>query len=431
MEQVKLIATLDRFKSVFDEKLIDTIGKANGFCKRLRVVTPYRLVLSLVSTMSCGRVETLADIHRGFEALFGKGVAYKPFHNQLSKEEFPRMMQEFASAIMTKLAVKTLRIKRGSPLSEFKEILIQDGSSFAVNDNLSKVFPGRFTNTSPAAVELHVTMSLLDGNVRRVALTADTEEERGHLPAPSELKGKLLLADRGYFGLEYIDELMEEETAGFVIRAQNAVNPVILSAQTAQGKRLNRLKGKRLKAVKLSKQQPTDMDAEWYKPDGCPVECRLICFWNPKTKQYIFFATNLPRERYSPDDIAQAYRLRWQIELLFKEWKSYANLHAFDTTKAAIAAGLIWATLAAAAIKRYLAHVTQSITRVEISTRKVAMCAVHILFELFHALVANSRHRLIRLWRHSIDYLASQARRAHPARDRNSNSFSRHFEPVF
>ena len=49
--------------------------------------------------------------------------------------------------------------------------------------------------------------------------------------------------------------------------------------------------------------------------------------------------TNLDRDLFSPADIYQIYRLRWQVELLFKEWKSYCNLHAFGTTKASIAEG--------------------------------------------------------------------------------------------
>ena len=47
--------------------------------------------------------------------------------------------------------------------------------------------------------------------------------------------------------------------------------------------------------------------------------------------------TNLARSRFSAEQVGQLYRLRWQVELLFKEWKSYANLHAFDTSKAGIA----------------------------------------------------------------------------------------------
>lgn len=49
--------------------------------------------------------------------------------------------------------------------------------------------------------------------------------------------------------------------------------------------------------------------------------------------------------------VARLYRFRWQIELCIKEWKSYANLHQFDTANAHIAAGLIWTSLCAAALK--------------------------------------------------------------------------------
>ena len=33
------------------------------------------------------------------------------------------------------------------------------------------------------------------------------------------------------------------------------------------------------------------------------------------------------RTPFSLDLVGRLYRFRWQIELCFKEWKSYANLH--------------------------------------------------------------------------------------------------------
>jgi hypothetical protein len=48
--------------------------------------------------------------------------------------------------------------------------------------------------------------------------------------------------------------------------------------------------------------------------------------------------------------VGRLYRFRWQIELCFKEWKSYANLHQFDTANAHIAEGLIWASRCAAVL---------------------------------------------------------------------------------
>ncbi len=429
MEQKKLSVTLDRFKSVFHEGTLNRIGKTQGFCKRLRVVTPHRLVVSLLTVFSCTRVETLADIHRGLTALFGKDVAYKPFHNQLSKQAFPVMMRDVASELLTKLAVRVLGVKRGGLLSEFKGIIIQDGSSFAIKDSLKKVFPGRFTTVSPAAVEIHVTMDLLEGSVQDATLTADTEGEREHLPDAATLKDRLILADRGYFELKYFAEV-QQAGGRFIVRSKNSINPLILRARTTQGKRLKRMEGKNIKEVKLLKRTPLDLEVEWERKEG-PVRCRLIVSWNPKTKEFGFFATNLPRERYAVADVSRIYRLRWQIELLFKEWKSYANLHAFDTSKETIVEGLIWAALCAAAIKRYLGFATQIIAKVHISTRKVSMCAVHVLFELLSAIAQKSPFRTRRAWRRAIEYLAANATRAHPKRDRSIGSLATGLQPVF
>ena len=63
---------------------------------------------------------------------------------------------------------------------------------------------------------------------------------------------------------------------------------------------------------------------------------------------------------------------------MLKAWKSSANLHAFDTANPAIVEGLMWAAIAAAALKRFLAPRTQLLLEVAMSTRKVAMCAVHV-----------------------------------------------------
>lgn len=428
MERRQDSALLGRFKGVIDEERLNEIGKRVGFCERLREVTPYRLAISALSTLSCTTTETLADLHRGFSALFGGRVAYKPFHNQLRKEEFPVFMRQVACELIGKLAVKVLRVKSGAPFSEFSEIVIQDGSSFAVKDSLSRVFPGRFTAVSPAAVEVHVSMNLLEESAQNVTVTADTEGEREHLPDAATLEGKLLLADRGYFSCEYIDEL-NEEGASFIIRAKSSINPLILSAVTADGKVLKHFHGKRLKEVSLSKQQSIDLEVEWETKEG-DVCCRLIVVWNPTHKVFNYFVTNLSFQRYSVKDVLAAYRLRWQIELLFKEWKSYANLHSFDTSQAPIVEGMIWAALAAATIKRYLAHATQLITGVEISTRKVAMCAVHVLLEVFVALVKKSPYRLLLAWRHAIKYFASQAKRAHPTRDRKSGRLAVGLVPI-
>src|SRR5712691_6609492 len=120
----------------------------------------------------------------------------------------------------------------------------------------------------------------------------------------------------------------------------------------------------------------------------------------------------------------------WQSELLFKECKSYANLHAFDTENPAIVEGLIWTAIAAAALKRFLAHMTQLLVEVPMSTRKVAMCAVHVLGGIIQALKTGDVVGLSTALEAAITYLSWHAQRAHPKRDRQTGRAQLGLEPV-
>ena len=51
-----------------------------------------------------------------------------------------------------------------------------------------------------------------------------------------------------------------------------------------------------------------------------PIRTRLVVIPGPKGQQR-GFVTKLPSEEWSPDNIRELYRLRWQIELVFKELK--------------------------------------------------------------------------------------------------------------
>src|SRR5207245_10946823 len=148
-------------------------------------------------------------------------------------------------------------------------------------------------------------------------------------------------------------------------------------------------------------------------------------------KSFCYFLTNLPPKRYPLEVICRAYKWRWQVELLFKEWKSYANLHAFDTAKVAIVEGLIWTAIAAAALKRFLAHMTQLLAEVPMSTRKVAMCAVHVLGDLVEALKRGDVAGVYAALEAAITYLAWHAERAHPTRERQTGRAQLGLEPCF
>jgi Transposase DDE domain len=431
MDHGQLSMVADKFQWVFSEPLLNACGTEVKFCRRQRIITPFRLGLALTATCASQPVETLADFHRGFNALWGTTITYKAFYNQVAKSRFADFARTMTSRLIGDMTLKVLGFAKGRAFAEFRHIVLQDGSSFAIHDGLREVFPGRFKVVKPAAVELHTTMDLLCDTPTTVVLTPDTTNEQAFLPEPASLRARVLLADRGSLDLHSMRRVHDED-GFFIIRAKAGMKPQVIEAFREDGKRLRSLRNKPLKAIhaKLSKRQRVELVVEW-QVEGHPLRLRLLISWNRRTQEFCYLLTNLPAQRYHLDMIYRAYKWRWQVELLLKEWKSYANLHAFDTENPAIVEGLIWAAIAAAALKRFWAHMTQLLLEVPMSTRKVAMCAAHVLGGIVQALKTGDVAGLYAAMEVAITYRACHAQRAHPKRDRHTGRSQLGLEPLF
>ena len=171
-------------------------------------------------------------------------------------------MRAVLDQVLQQWVVGVLQPTARGPLGEFGRIVIQDGCSFAVKDALREQYPGRFKKQNPAAVELHVTMSVLNEAVEQVTLTADTAPGRPHLPSLEALRDDLRLADRGYFDQEYLGAV-DRSGGYFVMRASASVNPKVQGAYTWEGEALEGWSGQWLKQGVLSKGEAVDLDVAW------------------------------------------------------------------------------------------------------------------------------------------------------------------------
>jgi hypothetical protein len=394
---------------------VNQLGRETGQSKRLRTVTPHRLFLSTIAALADGKVESIADLLREFNHQNQVTVAYKAFYNRLARPGFANFMQRMFARLVEQLSIRTLAPEGHAAVSRFKDIVIQDGSSFALKRALQDVFSGRFTTCEPAAVEVHATYSGFFDEVTAVAIAPDSEAERQFLPEPSTLTGRLLLADRGYPSTKYFDAV-RDHGGSFIVRLSRSHDPWV-SAAWVQGKRVSLRKPTRLsRFVEQNRGRRMDLDVEYVR--GKEILRFRVIVLPGREATMTRLCTNLPRTPFSLDLVSRLYRFRWQIELLFKEWKSYANLHKFDTANEHIAAGLIWASLCAAVLKRFLAHAAELVGGAPISTRRVAMCSGHIIDELVAALLACLS--IAAAFRDGLAYLLANARRSNPARDRRT-----------
>lgn len=417
MDPQHLTIMANKFQSVLDANTLNERGHQLEFVERERLFTPFRFGLSVVASMATEHITSIADLHRQFNDLWNVESSYKGFYNQLLKPSCPEFFRHSLCHLMGQLTMKVLGFKAGQAFSEFKRMIIQDGSSFALHNALANVFPGRFNTVKPAAVELHCTLDLLQDAPITIALSPDTDSEHDYRPAPQSLRGDLLLADRGYLDLAYLRD-MHRWGGFFIVRAKAGLNPRVLRAVREDGQPLKSCQDRDLKAItsKFPKCQRAELAVQWLI-DGEPFRLRLIVRWNPETKSFDYLLTNLSQDRYPISIVCLGYKLRWQIELLFKEWKSHTNLHKFDTEKETISEALIWASLAASSIKRFLAHAAERLLEVVISTRKAAMPSAYALPELFRALRDGDGPWYRRAFSAMMRYLGRNAKRAHPKQD--------------
>jgi hypothetical protein len=384
-------------------------AKNTGFVQRLRDISPFRLVCCFIAAMSQSHCSSIAALHRqynGMQLSLADFVAYKPFHNQLRKPAFVYFMETLTRQAIARFLSERIAIVP-EKLQQFKQVILHDGTSFAVHKGLSDDFPSRFHHRFPAAVECHLSLSLFDRQPLAMAVSADTAPEQHYHPSPETLRGKLLLADAGYLNLRYFSSITENG-GYFLVRGKNNLNPAVSGAWNGQGKPLRHLSGLKLKDLSRRKcrTEVTDIDAKW-----AHFSCRIIRRWFAEEKRFCCWVTNLSREEFSADEVMSLYRCRWQIELFFKELKSSTNLKGFVTKQKAIAEGLIWASLLTAMVRRHTATWCQPDISFQKMAGNVDVWFLPVIQSLAHRALSELEHRLE--W--AVQYLADNAR---PARQK-------------
>jgi hypothetical protein len=363
-ERTKVRDALARALSVAD---VNQLGRETGQAIRLRTVTPHRLFLALVSALARARVESLADLLRAFNHQEGVEVASQAFDNRLARRGFAAFMRGLLARLVDRLRLDTLTPEGPRAVARLRDIVMEDGSSFARKAQRHEAFPGRCTTFEPAAVEIHATYRGVADEVCAVQVAPDKEAERQGLPDPATLTDCRLWADRGYPGVPYF-EAVRAQGGSCIVRLTRSHDPWVCGA--------------------------------WVEGDraAVPTRVRLSRFLAPHAGRRV--------------DLDVEYERGTRI-LGFR----VVVIPGRDTANPHIAEGLLGAGLCAAVLTRFLAHAAQRVgDGTAMSTRRVAMGARHILDDLVTALRVGVG--LLGALRRGLTYLLANARRAHPDRDR-------------
>lgn len=160
-------------------------------------------------------------------------------------------------------------------------------------------------------------------------------------PDISSLKNKLIIFDLGYF--EYSLLLSISEIGGFFLSRlkSNSVVYVIKDVQNFPKKYIE----KSLLSVRFKGEKKSIVEALVKKEcEAGVLQCRAIGFWNPDKNKYHWYLTNLTAAACV---IYPLYRVRWQIELIFKACKRSLNANRITSGNKNIIESLLLASMVA------------------------------------------------------------------------------------
>ncbi len=123
MDGQQVTTMANKFQSVLDADVLHERGKQLGFAKRKRLITPFRLGLSLMAAMATQQVPTIAGLHRQFNGLWQMETDYNAFHKQLDKSTAPVFFLASLSNIMSQPTMKALGFEAGKAFSECHRLL--------------------------------------------------------------------------------------------------------------------------------------------------------------------------------------------------------------------------------------------------------------------------------------------------------------------
>jgi len=246
---------------------------------------------------------------------------------------------------MLSQAIHHFRNKAALPLpilQQFRAINLVDSTVLSLPENMVVEYPGCGGDGPAASLKVQLQFEFLQGNLEQMVLQAGKTPDQHFTEYLGQVQaGSLNINDLGYFRLESLKTIAVNKDAYYLSRYLPGTG---LSTPAGQPLDLVQL-------LKTAVRHPFEQAVRLGVEDQLP--CRLICLPLPQEVadrrrqqaqakarkkgrtlsptsltllDWVIFVTNVPQTMLSLEQVALVYRVRWQVELIFKLWKSYGGL---------------------------------------------------------------------------------------------------------
>ena len=233
----------------------------------------------------------------------------------------------------------------------FARVHIADSTGFGLPESLKEQFPGAGGSGSKAGAKIQLVWDYMSHTFAHFALVPWNVPDNTYVDTVVALARShaLFLFDLGYFKLTAFATIAAAQ-AYFLSRLNHQTTLLEVKEGRVHPLELARVLGKesrpllekaillgarervaaRLIAVRMPdavvNERRRQARAVAKKRGYTPSQAHLtLLAWN-------LFITNVPSTVWTPQTVCTAYSLRWQVELVFKSWKSHLHLATLTTT---------------------------------------------------------------------------------------------------
>lgn len=269
----------------------------------------------------------------------------------ISEQGLDQRINERSVAFMEAMFAEAMRLLvNQQPLlvavvAQFSAVNLIDSSGIPLPASLAELYPAS-GNHEAANVKLRVVFDFLCGRLQQLLLVPGKEADQGFTAYLRTVKaGSLNIMDLGHFNLSNFQAIANKEAfflsrykhrttvltpegveldllALLSGRPDSVIDLAVLVGQSRQHRVPCRLVAFRLKQEVADQRRRKAKQAAKRRGQTVSPHSLALLDWS-------IYLTNAPADRLSPPQIATLYRVRWQIELLFKLIKSYFGLRRF------------------------------------------------------------------------------------------------------
>ncbi|NBW34917.1 MAG: IS4 family transposase [Cytophagia bacterium] len=333
------------FSESLSESRIETIARSTGFCKRKRKLSSVDFLSTLLFKEFDESKQSLNDhviqLNTNHDTIIQK---------QSLDERFNKNASEFVRQVLLEQLSSSIQYQQLPALDFFSNVYLQDSTKFKLPHRFKNKYPGYHQ----AGASIQLTADIKKNNFTRLSIHPETYNDSNECENVDWLpKGSFLIRDLGYFSAKGFKSIEENESY-FLSRLQPRSALFIKRGEEFIRFDIEKL----LRRMKKYNIHFYDEILFMNREIKFPVR---VCFfivpksirdnrlrskkklmkgrgWN-QSKEYSSWSwfnayiTNAGSDKISTEEIISFYKYRWQIELIFKTWKSNYRLGSMKTMK--------------------------------------------------------------------------------------------------